>query len=305
MAPSMPPSMAPSMAPGQEPAIRAVFEERPLRLLLVPATVLVVLVLGAPLALLFRISLNDFSPMTLMTDALTLNNYRKVLTDPWYQETLITTVVVALISTLGALVLAMPSAYALARMQSRWKSLCVILTLFPLMIGGVVRTSGWMALAGRDGALNATLMGLGLIQQPFQMMYTTTMVMVGLLALAMPYMILTISATIEAIPRQLEEAALNLGASPLMVFRRVIMPLAWPGITTACVLVFIMAMNAYSTPRLLGGPQFRMMSPAIYEEFTRSHNWPGGAALAFMLLVTTIVLITGTSVLAGRKAVRR
>ncbi|MBS7742879.1 MAG: ABC transporter permease [Chelatococcus sp.] len=276
-----------------------------MRLLLVPATLLVMVVLGAPLALLFRISLNDFSPTTLMTEAMTIDNYRKVLTDPWYQEILITTVLVALCATLAALVLAMPSAYALARMQSRWKSLCVILTLFPLMIGGVVRTSGWMALAGTDGALNVTLLRLGLIGAPIQIMYTRGMVMVGLLALAMPYMILTISATIEAIPRHLEEAALNLGASPLIMFRRVIMPLAWPGIATACVLVFIMAMNAYSTPRLLGGPQFRMMSPTIYEEFTRSHNWPGGAALAFILLITTILLIAGTSLLAASRSARR
>lgn len=289
------------MRPGFEPASRPLFGERPLRLLLLPATVLVLVVLGAPLALLLRISLNDFSPATLMTEALTLDNYRKVLTDPWYQETLLTTVLVALAATLGALVLAMPSAWALARMQSSRKSLCVILTLFPLMIGGVVRTSGWMALTGTDGALNVTLLALGLIEAPIQMMYTRGMVMVGLLALAMPYMILTISATIEAIPRSLEEAALNLGASPLVMFRRVIIPLAWPGITTACVLVFIMAMNAYSTPRLLGGPQFRMMSPTIYEEFTRSHNWPGGAALAFMLLVTTVLLIAATSLLARRR----
>jgi len=83
--------------------------------------------------------------------------------------------------------------------------------------------------------------------------------------------------------------------------RRVIFPLAKPGIAASSVLVFIMCMNAYSTPRLLGGPQFRMMSPAIYEQFVRGHNWPFGAALAFILLATTALLVAGWSLVLARK----
>lgn len=281
-----------------------IFAEGPMRLLIAPASLLVVVVLVLPMAILFRISLNEYSPTQLMVEALTLRNYVSVFTDSYYQLTLLNTLLVSSVCTALALPLAFPAAYWLARLDSRYKSLVVILTLFPLMIGGVVRTAGWMALVGTDGAINVGLMRLGIISAPVQMMYTNGMVVVGLLALALPYMILTLSATIESIPRHLEEAATNLGANAMTRFFRVILPLAWPGVAASSVLVFIMSMNAYSTPRLLGGPQFRMMSPAIYEQFVRGHNWPAGAALAFILLAATSVLIVIGTVYFGRRARR-
>jgi putative spermidine/putrescine transport system permease protein len=106
---------------------------------------------------------------------------------------------------------------------------------------------------------------------------------------------------IEGIPRQAEEAAANLGARPLTVFRRVIVPLATPGVVAGSVLVFILCMNAYATPVLLGGPQLQMMAPAVYDQFSRVSNWPFGAALAFILLAVTIVMtVVGSSVLGHK-----
>ena len=114
----------------------------------------------------------------------------------------------------------------------------------------------------------------------------------GIVAVVLPYMILTLSAVIESIPRQTEEAAANLGARPVAVFRRVVLPLALPGVAAGSVLVFVLCMNTYATAILLGGPQFKMMAPAVYDQFVRGTNWPFGAALAFIALVIVRTYLT-------------
>ena len=125
--------------------------------------------------------------------------------------------------------------------------------------------------------------------------------MAGIVAVVLPYMILTLSAVIESIPRQVEEAAANLGAKPLAVFRRVVLPLALPGVAAGSVLVFVLCMNTYATAVLLGGPQFKMMAPAVYDQFVRGNNWPFGAALAFILLGITLALTVAGSAALGRR----
>ncbi|MBI0434419.1 ABC transporter permease [Roseomonas sp. KE0001] len=269
--------------------------------LVLPAGLLVVLLLVAPMLLLFRISLNRFSPTELMVEATTAQNYLQAVQDPYYQQVLLTTLGIALGCTLVTLVMGFPAAYWLARMESRWKSLATIVTLFPLLVGNVVRAAGWMALLGNEGAINAALIGLGLISAPLPLLYNTGSVVVGIVAVVLPYMILTLAAVIEGIPRQTEEAAANLGGRPMTVFRRVLLPLALPGVMAGCVLVFILCMNTYASAVLLGGPQFKMMAPAVYDQFVRGNNWPFGAALAFILLTVTLVLTVLGSALIGRK----
>jgi len=269
--------------------------------LVLPAGLLVFALLVAPMAMLFRISLNRYSPQTLMEEALSAANYLRAVADPYYQQVMATTLGVALLSTLLALVIAFPPAYWLARMESRWKSAAVIMTLFPLLVGNVVRAAGWMALLGNDGAANSLLRALGLVgEEPLKLLYTPGAVVVGIVAVVAPYMILTLAAVIEGIPRQVEEAAANLGAPPMTAFRRVVLPLALPGVAAGSVLVFILCMNAYATPVLLGGPGFKMMAPAVYDQFVRGTNWPFGASLAFILLVATLGLTVAAGLAFGR-----
>jgi putative spermidine/putrescine transport system permease protein len=278
----------------------------PLAALVLPAGLLVCLLLVAPMAMLFRISLNRYSPTELMVEATSAANYLRALADPYYREVLGTTTGVAFLCTLLTLLIAFPAAYWLARMESRWKSAAVILTLFPLLVGNVVRAAGWMALLGNDGAINAALRAVGVVgAEPLRLLYTPGAVVVGIVAVVAPYMILTLAAVIEGIPRGVEEAAANLGARPLTAFRRVVLPLALPGVAAGCVLVFILCMNAYATPVLLGGPRFKMMAPAVYDQFVRGTNWPFGAALAFVLLVVTLALTMAGSAALGRRYRRR
>lgn len=268
---------------------------------ILPAGLLVCTLLIAPMLMMARISLNHYDAMSLMVEALTAENYLRAVADPYYQRVLATTLGVAVGCTLLTVLLAFPAAYWLARMESRWKSAVTILTMFPLLVGNVVRSAGWIALLGNEGLINAILQGMGLSDRSVQMLYTPGAVVVGIVGVVLPYMVLTLSAVIEGIPRQAEEAAANLGARPLTVFRRVIVPLATPGVVAGSVLVFILCMNAYATPVLLGGPQFQMMAPAVYDQFSRVSNWPFGAALAFILLAVTILMtVVGSSVLGHK-----
>ena len=267
--------------------------------LLLPALVLVLAVMVAPMALLFRYSLNLYSPTDLMVAAMTPANYVAAVADPYYRNILATTLRMAFLCTVLALAAGFPAAYVLARMGGRWKSWLTLLTVFPLMVGNVVRAAGWMALLGNTGVVNAALKAIGIGALP--LMYTPGTVVVGIVTVVLPYMILTLAAVIEGIPRSVEEAALNLGARPFTVFRRVVLPLALPGVVAGSALVFILCMNAYATPVLLGGAQFKMMAPAVYDQFVRTTNWPFGGALAFILLAVTLGLtLAGTALLQRR-----
>ncbi len=274
-------------------------------LLVVPACLLVLGLLIGPMILMFRISLNQFSPTQLMIEAFSFDNYARAATDPYYQQIILVTLGIALLCTVLTLVIAYPAAYWLGRLQSRWKSLVVIATLFPLLVGNVVRSAGWMALFERDGLINVALRRLHLISEPLELMYTPKAVIFGIIAVVLPYMILTISAVIENIPRDLEDAASNLGASGVKIFWRVILPLSAPGVAAGSILVFVLCMNTYATAVLLGGPRFKMMAPAVFDQFVRGNNWPMGATLAFLLLAVTMSFtIFGSIAFARRYRVR-
>ncbi|WP_376743822.1 ABC transporter permease [Ensifer canadensis] len=266
--------------------------------LVLPAALVTLILFGVPMLVLLRISLNSFSPTQLMQEAVTFENYHRAFSDPYYQEVMGTTLTVALVCTVISLVLGFPAAHWLARMNSRWKSTVTILTLFPLLIGNVVRSAGWIALIGPNGALNSATRVLGLPSA--QLMYTPQAVVLGTVAVVLPLMILTLASVIEGIPRQAEEAASSLGAKPFTVFRRVLLPQTMPGVAAGSVLVFILCMNAFATPILLGGPRFTMMAPAVYDQFMRGSNWPFGAALAFILLTTTLGVTIAVSEFLAR-----
>jgi len=272
-------------------------------LLVGPATLFCVLQLVIPAAILFRYSLNRFDPAAYMVEAVTAENYVKFFTDPYYLGVLLRTVRVSLVSTFICFVLGFPLAYWLARMTSRWKNLMVILVVLPLFIGNAVRAAGWMTLFGQKGFVNYTLMGLHLIDQPLTLMYTEMAVVVGIITVNLPYMVLTLQSVIEGISRSIEEAALSLGAAPFQTFRRIVWPLALPGTLAGTILTFILAMNAYATPVLLGGPKFQMMGPLVYDQFSQSNNWPFGAAVSFVLMAATLSLTFLANLgLSGRTA---
>jgi len=272
--------------------------------MIAPASIVVTIGIVLPIAILLRYSLNQYTPAKMMVDAVTLENYAKFFTDPFYVAVLLRTMRVAAVCTAICVVLAFPMAYCLARTRSRFKNLLLMAIILPLFVGNAVRAAGWMVLFGNRGFANAVLMEWGIASEPLQIMYTEFAVVVGIIAVNLPFVVLTLQAVLEGIDRAIEEAAQGLGAGPWRTFRHVILPLAMPGVVAGTILSFILAMNAYATPVLLGGPTFQMMGPTVYNQFAGLSNWPFGAALSFVLMTATL-LLTVTSNWAAQRRYRR
>jgi putative spermidine/putrescine transport system permease protein len=266
-----------------------------------PATLYVGIGILLPLAILLRYSLNQFVPGKFMVDALTIENYVKFFTDIYYYSVLTRTVRIALVTTLICLVLGFPLAYVLARTRTRYKNLLIMLVVLPLFVGNAVRAAGWMVAFGNKGLINASLMGVGALSQPLEIMFTEGAVIVGITAVNLPFMVLTLQSVIEGIDRSVEEAAFNLGATPLQMARRVLFPLAMPGVLAGTILTFILSMNAYATPVLLGGPRFQMMGPLVYNQFVQQNNWPFGGAIAFILMTATLLLTLAANLVVQQR----
>ncbi|KAF1044488.1 ABC transporter permease [Xylophilus sp.] len=273
--------------------------------LVLPATLVVGLVLVVPTLLLMRQSLNAFDPVEIAREGFTLENYQRFFTDAYYRGVFFTTLKTAALCTLLGLLLGFPVAYRLARSRSGYKTLWLFLIFFPLLVGNTVRAAGWMALLGNTGIVNAMLGALGLIDAPLRLMYTPLAVVLGTTSVILPFMILTLHSVLEGIDLSLEEAAANLGASGWTGFRRVVLPLALPGVAAGVVLVFVMCMNAYATPVLLGGAGMTMMTPVLYSQITNLSNWPFGSALASILLCATLLCAVGANSFISRRYYRR
>ncbi len=270
-------------------------------LLIGPATIFVTIGLLLPILILFRYSLNDFKPGILMVDALTIKQYALFFTDPYFLAAFYRTLRVAVTVTVLCTILAFPLAYKLARTQSRYKNFLIMLIVLPLFVGNAVRAAGWMTLFGNKGFLNFSLQWLGLIDAPLRIMFTETAVIIGILAVNLPYVVLTLQSVIESVDRAVEEAAFSLGAGPWTMFRRVLFPLALPGFAAGAIFCFILTMNAYATPVLLGGPQFVMMGPLVYIQFAIKSNWPLGGAVAYILMTATLILTAVANVMVQRR----
>lgn len=265
-----------------------------------PAAIMTIVGLVLPVLLLLRYSLNLYDPRELMIVTISPANYIKFFTDAYYLEVFSTTIWVAMLCTLICLILGFPLAYVLARTQTRFKNILIILVVMPLFVGNAVRAAGWMTLFGSRGFMSVSLMNLGITDGPTELMFTPAAVVIGIISVNLPFMVLTLQSVIEGIDRAMEEAAFSLGAPPMTMFRRVLWPMALPGIIAGTILTFILGMNAYATPVLLGGPEFKMMAPLLFGQF-QLNNWPFGAAVAFILMTTTLALTALAAFWMGKR----
>jgi putative spermidine/putrescine transport system permease protein len=189
--------------------------------------------------------------------------------------------------TVGVLcvIVSYPVALFLARSTSKWRGLLIAIAIAPLLTSAVVRTYGWMVILGTNGLVNSTLADWGLIDTPLKLTNNMTGVTIGLVEIFMPYAILAMISGFGRLSPQLEEAAGSLGASKFRVFTRVTLPLSLPGILTAFLLVFVLSISTFITPRLLGGGSVQVLATEIYDQTTGLLNWPFAAALSVILLV--------------------
>jgi putative spermidine/putrescine transport system permease protein len=254
-------------------------------LLLLPATLFLLLGFVVPVALLAVTSLGGAER------GLGLAQYRRFLLDPFYREFLTETLAISLVTTAVCAALAYPLAYQLARAGTRARGALLMLLIAPLMIGDVVRGYGWLIALGDYGVLNQALLGLGVVAKPVRLIFTPTGVVIGLVQVLLPFMVLPLAAAIGAIPIEIEEASLSLGARHGRVFRKIVLPLTLPGLAAGVVIVFALAMGSFAIPLFLGGIKVKMIGPLIFQQATLTVDWPFAAAISSVLFMTSFALL--------------
>ena len=267
--------------------------------LIAPPFIYAVLLLAAPLAaiVLFSFWTQDF--MTI-DRSFTLSNYREAFTDPLYMELLSRSLRISLSVTAITVVLAFPVAYFVSfYVAPERKSLWLFLITIPFWTSYLIRVFLWRVILAYDGPVNGTLVGLGVIDEPLAwILYSANSVVITLAHAYAPFAILPIFVSLEKIDRSLNEAGRDLGENRVMVFLRVTLPLAMPGVLAAVLIVFIPTIGDYVTPRLVGGSDGTMIANMIQTQFMRLNNAPMGATLSVlaMLMVgfVSLVMILGT-----------
>ncbi len=195
----------------------------------------------------------------------------------------------AFVTTLVALLIGFPAALYIAMQSPRWRNFLIFLVTVPFWTNLLVRNYAWILILREQGLINEGLLAVGVIEAPIRMIYNNFGITVGLVYSFIPFMVLPIYASLERIDFRLVEAAYDLGANRWQALRRIILPLARPGIYAGCILVFIPCLGAYVTPALLGGGRNLMIGNLIQLQFGASQNWPFGAALAFVLMAIVLL----------------
>lgn len=225
----------------------------------------------------------------------TLDNYVRVLTDAVYQTGLIRTISLGAFTVLGALVIGFPLAYYISRFPTRLALAVFTLLYVSSLTSIVIRGLGWITLLGTRGPINATLMGLGIIEEPIVFYGNLVGLTIAMIHYTLPFMVLTLLPVMQAVPPGLEEASAGLGASFITTIRRVVVPLAMPGMVAGSLLVFAMTISAFVIPRLVGGLTLRLTALLIDQEMRTTFNYAIGSTLAsvLLLLVLGVVVVSG------------
>lgn len=222
-------------------------------------------------------------------EVLTLENYRTIFAETFYRSFL-WSLGLAVVATSTLVVICYPVAYGLARLFGRWANLVMLFLVLPLFVSENMRLYGWVLFFIKGGVLNGTfksLFGLDLETA----LFTPEMIVFGMVYVYLPFMLFPMALGISMIPREVTEAAGDLGASRLQIFREVELPLAMPGIVIGCLLTFVLSVGAIAEAKVLGGQSVIVITHDIEIAFTFSQNWPLGAALSVLLMLVVGALV--------------
>jgi spermidine/putrescine transport system permease protein len=219
-----------------------------------------------------------------------LNDFEEF--DPIYLKIFLNSLQIAVVTVLGTLLLSYPAAFWVANMKGSRKNLALLLVALPFFANMLVRIYAWLLLLRPTGFFNTVLQSAGLIVEPLDLLFSNFSVIIGMVYILTPFMFLPIYANVEKLDYSLVRASRDLGATNLQTFRRVILPLTAPGIIGGSVIVFIPALGNFIVPSFLGGSKIQMTGNVIERSFLQSRDWPFGAALALLIMVFVVVLIT-------------
>ena len=256
-----------------------------------------------PFLIVFKISLSDtalaippYAPtmrdgfFALLAE-LDFENFIFLTEDDLYWKAYLSSLKIAVISTVLTLLVGYPIAYGMARAPEEWRPTLMMLVILPFWTSFLIRVYAWMGILSNEGLLNQFLLWSGLINDPLTILNTTTAVYIGIVYTYLPFMILPIYAALDRLDDSLNEAAEDLGCSRTQAFWLVTIPLSKNGIIAGSFLVFIPALGEFVIPSLLGGSGTLMIGKVLWEEFFNNRDWPVASAVAVILLLILVIPI--------------
>lgn len=223
--------------------------------------------------------------------SLNLLNYLYLLTDDLYISAYMSSLGIAINSTILCLLVGYPMAYAISRMQPSTRNIMLMLVILPSWTSFLIRIYAWIGIIKNNGLLNNLLMSMGLIDEPLKILHTELAIYIGIVYAYLPFMVLPLYTNLVKLDGRLLEAASDLGAGPVKTFLTVTLPLSKPGIIAGSMLVFIPAVGEYVIPELLGGSEALMIGKVLWQEFFNNRDWPVASAVAIIMLILLLVPI--------------
>ncbi|CAH1651463.1 MULTISPECIES: ABC transporter permease [unclassified Chelatococcus] len=282
-----------------DPAARTLAAARPRRewrrrampwLLLAPSLALMLYAFVLPMLTFFEYSFYTFRRGKLI-DEFSLATYRRFLFDAYYQTIVFDTLWMAALTTVLALAIGYPLAFALWRLERPWMKRWLSLIIFsPIIVSVVVRSYGWIVLLADQGPVNWVLKTTGLAAEPVTLVFNLSGVVLSLAHVFLPFVVFPIYSSMSRIDPALREAAMDLGAGWLRTFRSVTLPLTLPGVVAAVQIAFTLALGAFVTPAMLGGGRVLVLPLQVYNA-TAEINWPVAAVGGLVLLVIAIIVV--------------
>lgn len=247
---------------------------------------------------LFLILAHSLSSNTDLADfAFTLDNFSRFF-EPLYVKILLTSLVLAGVSTILCLIIGYPVAYIISHMSEKVRNNMILIFIIPMWMNFLLRTYAWLTLLGNKGLINKFigLFGWG----PWNLMYNSKAIMIGMVYNFLPFMVLPIYTVLLKMDKKLIEAAKDLGANDFKVFIKVILPLSLPGIYTGITMVFIPAISTFVVPNLLGGNNFYLIGNLIEKQFTFTGDWGFGSAISMILIVIMLLILIVPKLFNGK-----
>ena len=250
-----------------------------------PAIILTLVVIFIPVGWLSWLSLFDDA------GALSAVNYTRLVGQPSYIKTFKATFEVSIAVTAVCVILGYPLTYMLSQLPRRAAGVCMMFVILPFWTSVLVRTYAWLVILQRKGLVNDWLIGLGLIDQPAQLVHNFMGVVIGMSHVLLPFLVLPLYASMKAIDRDYLRAAMNLGAGPTAAFWQVFFPLSLPGLAAGTVLIFVLCLGFFVTPALMGGGRVIMWAMRMESTVSLYANWGAASALGVVLLLVTLACL--------------
>lgn len=229
-----------------------------------------------------------------------LENYTRSF--KWtYFKILLTSGQIAFIAASVAVIIGFPAAYFITKFDSKIQIFLLFFIMLPFWSNYLIRTYSWMVLLNNQGLINNALIQIGIIEEPIRMLYTKFSVIVGLVYNYLPFVVLSIYASLSTMNKEVIEASEDLGGNFFNTLFRIIVPMCLPGIVAGFIFVFVLSIGNFITPDLLGGGRFLMIGNLIYDQFLSARDWPFGASLSLILVMIMLSLLFLQSLILARK----